>query len=211
MYTKSREDEVRLLKHLWTGEAVLCPRCGGAGTIVTDPCNACNGAGRVRRNRTITVNIPGGVDNGQRVTLRGQGEAGYNGGPEGDLYIHISVRPHKFYKREGADIYCELPLTMTQAALGCTLDIPTLYGKENYTVPEGTQPGTVFKLRNCGVQLPGARARGDMFVTVKVEIPRKLSDAQKKMLQDFEAGITGKEYAENKSFRERIRDWFTED
>lgn len=188
-----------------------CPRCGGTGSVVTDPCPSCAGSGRKRCNRTISVNIPAGIDNGERIVLRNEGEAGYNGGPNGNLYISISVRPHRFYKRDGADIRCEIPLTMTQAALGCTLDIPTLYGKVPYTVPEGTQPGTVFRLKGSGVQLPNRSLKGDMFVTVKVEIPRKLSDAQKKLLRDFESGATGKEYQENKSFRDRIRDWFTED
>jgi len=188
-----------------------CSRCGGSGSIVTDPCTSCNGTGRSRKARRITVSIPAGIDHGQRITLRGQGEAGYQGGPDGNLYILISVQPHKFYTRDGADIHCEMPLTMSQAALGCTLNIPTLYGKVALTVPEGTQPGTVFRLRGSGVQLPNARSKGDMFVTVKVEIPRKLSDKQKELLRAFDGESTGKEYKDSKSFWDRVRDLFTED
>ena len=162
-----------------------CPKCGGTGKIIHTPCKSCNGAGSVRRQRKITVKIPAGIDNGQAISLRGQGGAGKNGGPAGDLIISVTVRPHPQFKRDGTSIYLEQPVTFLQATLGAELEIPTIDGKVKWTLPEGTQPGTTFRLRGKGMPSVNGRGRGDQFVTVDVRVPRNLNHEQKEALRRF--------------------------
>ena len=185
-----------------------CDACHGTGKTISDPCPKCNGRGKVRTSKRRKVKIPAGVDNGQIVTIRGQGEAGENGGPAGDLQILIAVRPHKLFKRNGYDLYIEIPVTFTQAALGSAIDVPTLEKPVRYDLPEGTQPGQVYRIKGQGVQMLNSTAKGDLYITVKVEVPRKLNDRQKELLRRFEESTTGREYEEKKSFFERVKDAF---
>ncbi len=180
-----------------------CSRCNGSGKIIHSPCKSCHGSGQVRRQKKITVSIPAGIDNGQAVSLRGQGGAGTNGGPAGDLVIAVNVRPHELFRREGTSIYLEQSITFLQAALGDELEIPTIDGKVKYTLPEGTQPGTTFRLRGKGIPSLNGRGRGDQFVTVNVQVPQKMNAAQKDALQAFGAAMGWSERpkgGESKSF-----------
>ena len=162
-----------------------CPKCSGTGKLIHTPCKSCGGAGAVRRQRKITVNIPAGIDNGQAVSLRGQGGAGKNGGPAGDLLISVTVRPHPQFQRDGTSIYLEQTVSFVQAALGAELEIPTIDGKVKWTLPEGTQSGTTFRLRGKGIPAVNGRGRGDQFVTVKVQVPRNLNHEQKEALRAY--------------------------
>ena len=166
-----------------------CPKCAGRGKIIHQPCEKCRGLGLVRRNRAIKVSIPAGIDNGQTISVRGQGSAGLNGGEAGDLFVTIIVMRHEFFEREDSSVLLSLPVTFVQAALGAELEVPTLDGKVKYTMPEGTQTGTVFRLRGKGIQNLRGPGRGDQFVTVKVTVPTKLNKEQKELLRKFaEAG-----------------------
>ncbi|NLV86617.1 MAG: molecular chaperone DnaJ [Clostridiales bacterium] len=163
-----------------------CPDCKGSGKIIHQPCESCKGAGSVRRSRKVTVNIPAGIDNGQTISLRGLGNAGRNGGPQGDLLVTISIRPHPHFKREGASVLYELPISFVQAALGDQVEVPTLDGKVKYTIHEGTQTGSVFRLKDKGIpHLRNSKQRGDQFITVKVRTPENLGEAQKQLLREF--------------------------
>ena len=162
-----------------------CPKCGGSGKIIHQPCKACSGSGSVRKQRKITVKIPAGIDNGQAVSLRGQGGAGRNGGPAGDLIISVTVRPHAFFRRDGTSVYLEQPVSFLQATLGAELEIPTIDGRVKWTLPEGTQPGTTFRLRGKGIPSINGRGRGDQFVTVQVQVPRNLNREQKEALHAY--------------------------
>ncbi len=177
-----------------------CPRCGGRGKIIHRPCKACGGRGLARKRKTLKVNIPAGIDNGQTISLRGQGNAGKNGGPSGDLLIVIAVRPHDIFRREGTSILCEAPITFAQAALGAELEIPTVDGKVKYSIPEGTQSGSTFRLKGKGVPGMGGRPRGDQYVTVYIETPRNLTKEQKAALKKFSELLGEKNYEESKSF-----------
>ena len=186
-----------------------CPKCGGTGKIIKDPCPTCRGKGKVRRSTKIRVQIPAGVDDGQTVRVRGEGCAGSNGGPSGDLLVEVSIRSHPFFQRDGANVLCELPITFTQAALGAELEVPTLDGKVRYTIPEGTQTGTVFRLRGKGIPFVHSKTRGDQLVTVVVETPTKLSREQKELLRRFgestrDAGVQPK----NARFFEKLKQYF---
>ena len=186
-----------------------CDRCSGEGTIINDPCDKCRGMGKVRTRRKINVKIPAGIDNGQAITLRGEGDIGERGGSPGDLYVYISVKPHKLFKREGYDIHCEVPITFGQAALGAEIEIPTLEGTEKFKVPEGTQTGSTFTLKNRGISHLRGGSRGNQYVTVKVMVPRRLNDEQKNLLREFEKMTSGKEYHdERKSFFDKMKDAF---
>ena len=162
-----------------------CSKCGGTGKLIHQPCKTSNGAGSVRKQRKITVSIPAGIDNGQAVSLRGQGGAGKNGGPAGDLIISVTVRPHEFFRRDGTSIYLEQTVSFLQATLGAELEIPTLDGKVKWTLPEGTQNATTFRLRGKGVPMVNGRGRGDQFVTVSVQVPRNLTGGQKDALREY--------------------------
>lgn len=163
-----------------------CQQCGGSGEIIDDPCEVCGGTGKVIRKRTISINIPAGINDGQTLTLYGQGNAGDQGAQAGSLLIYVRVKPHKRFKREGADLYLEMPISFGQAALGCELQVPTLEGEVKYKIPAGTQTGTVFRLREKGIKYLRQDRKGDLFVEVNVEIPRKLTDRQKELIAELE-------------------------
>ena len=164
-----------------------CPKCSGRGKIIHQPCEKCRGLGLVRRNRSIKVSIPAGIDNGQTISMRGQGSAGVNGGEPGDLYVTVIVMSHAIFDREGNSVLLEMPVTFVQAALGAELEVPTLDGKVKYSIPEGTQTGTVFRLRGKGIPNLRGSSRGDQFVTVRVVVPTALTDEQKNLLMQFDA------------------------
>ena len=187
-------------------QTTACPKCGGTGKIVKDPCSTCRGKGMVRKNEKIEVSIPGGIDNGQSVRLRSRGSCGVNGGPYGDLLVAVSVKPHKLFRREGVDVYCEIPISFTQAALGAEIEVPTLDGRVRYTVPEGTQTGTTFRLKGKGIPYVNYKNRGDQFVTVVIETPSKLTKEQKDLLRKFEETVGDDGQPKKKSFFEKLRD-----
>lgn len=184
-----------------------CDRCGGTGKIIKTPCHECHGQGQVRRPRKLEVEIPAGIADGQVITLSGQGDYGRNGGPAGDMDISISVRPHQIFTRINNDVWCEVPLTFTQAALGCEITVPTLYGKVSYTVPAGTQPGESFRLRGKGIQNLNRYGKGDQYVKVSIEVPKNLTGKQKDLLKQFEDSTNDNEnYEKRKSFFNKLKD-----
>ncbi|MDK2820903.1 MAG: molecular chaperone DnaJ [Clostridia bacterium] len=162
-----------------------CHQCHGEGTIIEKPCSNCRGRGTVQKTRKIKINIPPGVDTGARLRMTGEGESGLRGGPPGDLYIHINVRPHKFFKRKGYDVICEVPINIVQATLGDSIKVPTLDGKVEINIPEGTQTGTQFRLKGKGIPRLNGIGRGDQHVKVYVETPTNLSERQKELLREF--------------------------
>ncbi len=182
-----------------------CPTCHGEGRTIKDKCGTCNGAGRVKKKRTATVKIPEGIDNGQTIVMNGQGEPGLKGGPSGDLYIRITVKPHRLFAREGTTLRLDLPISITQAALGADVDIPTLKTPVKYRIPEGTQQGDLFRLKGHGIKQIQGNSKGDLVVRVQVEVPKKLSDKQKELLKQLEDSLTGKEYEGRKSFLEKVK------
>lgn len=186
-----------------------CPTCSGTGKQITDKCDACSGSGRVRKRRTAKVKVPAGIDNGQTIIMNGQGEPGLRGGPSGDLYINITVKPHKLFKRDGINLRFDFPITFTQAALGADVDLPTLDGSVRHHVPEGTQNGQELRVRGEGLPQLRGNAKGDLIAKVHVEIPKKLSDQQKKLLQEFDQSTTGKEYENRKGFLDKLKDIFS--
>ena len=182
-----------------------CPKCGGKGRIIHQPCKDCRGSGMVRKKKTIQASIPAGIDNGQTISIRGQGNAGKNGGPAGDLLITITVRPHELFRREGTSVLCEAPITFTQAVLGAELEIPTIDGKVKYTLPEGTQSGTTFRLKGKGIPSINGRGRGDQFVTVYIETPKNLNKEQKEALKKFAETMGESNYEEQKKFFKKFK------
>ncbi|MEG1778723.1 MAG: DnaJ C-terminal domain-containing protein, partial [Oscillospiraceae bacterium] len=183
-----------------------CSSCGGKGKIIKDPCKDCRGKGRVRTSKKMEVTIPAGIDNGQTFALRGQGDNGMNGGPAGDLNITVSVRQDELFERDGYDVWCDVPVTYTQAALGDEITVPTIDGKVSYSVPEGTQPYTVFRLKNKGIPYVNGKGRGDQYVRAMVEVPKNLSEKQKELLKSFEKTLTDKHYNKRKSFFDKLKD-----
>jgi molecular chaperone DnaJ len=180
--------------------ARTCSACQGRGTVITDPCKVCRGEGRQVQERTIEVKVPAGVEDGTRIRYAGQGEAGTHSGPAGDLYVVLHVKQHPMFEREGKDLHCVVPISFAQAALGAEIEIPTLEGPENLRIPEGTQSGTVFKMRHRGAPVLNGRGKGDLFVEVKVQTPSKLTKRQRELLHEF-AGTDG---VENKPERATI-------
>ena len=166
-----------------------CPKCKGRGKIIHTPCKSCRGVGSVRRQHKVTVTVPAGIDDGQTISLRGQGNAGINGGPAGDLLITVLVQPHARFERDGASILLEQEVSFAQAALGSEVEVPTLDGKVKLNIPEGTQPGSVFRLKGKGVPYLRANGRGDQFVTVKVAVPKNMSSAQKEALRQYASAM----------------------
>ncbi|MBE6989823.1 MAG: molecular chaperone DnaJ [Ruminococcaceae bacterium] len=183
----------------------ICPKCGGTGKIIHQPCPDCRGSGAVRKRKTIKVTIPAGIDDGQTISLRGQGHSGRNGGGSGDLLITVMVRPHDIFRREGTAVFCEAPITFAQAVLGAELEIPTIDGKVKYTIPEGTQTGTVFRLKGKGIPVLNGRGRGDQYVTVTVETPKGLNKEQKEALRKFSETLGENNYEKQKSFFKKFR------
>lgn len=178
----------------------VCDQCRGTGKIIEKPCRSCGGKGKVRRTKNEEIKIPAGIDDGQTFVLRGGGHAGDNGGPSGDLRITVAVRPHPIFERRGFDVWCEFPITFTQAALGDELTVPTLDGNVKYNIPEGTQPGDVFKLRGKGITRINSSIRGDQYVKVVLEVPKNLNSKQKSLLKDFSATLSDDNYKKRKSF-----------
>ena len=185
-----------------------CDSCGGRGTIIKTPCSACHGEGSVRKPKKVRVKIPAGIDDGQQVYVRGEGDAGSKGDPSGDLILNIRVRHHKLFVRQGYDILCDYPISFVQAALGAEVQVPTVDGKVSYHIPEGTQPNTVFRLRGKGVPKLNSSQRGDQYVTIKVEIPKGLNEKQKDLLRHFDENVDASKYKQSKNFFEKMREIF---
>lgn len=183
-----------------------CGRCNGAGKIITDPCKACKGTGTVRRSKDITVKIPAGIDSGSRLRITGEGDPGLYGGPPGDLFVILNVEEHPFFKREGTDLFCEVPISFPHAALGAEIEVPTLDGISKIKIPAGTSSGRIFHIKGAGLPKVGGHVRGDQIVRVYVDVPKKLTTRQKELLEEF-ARINGDEIA--KSFKEKLKDIFS--
>ncbi|MBQ6691930.1 MAG: molecular chaperone DnaJ [Clostridia bacterium] len=180
-----------------------CDACGGTGKIIKEPCQDCRGKGRVSKTNRIAVNVPAGINDGQTLTLRGEGEAGHRGGPNGDLYVVITVKPHKLFTRKGFDLYLDMNIPMTVASLGGEIQVPTLSGTVKYSIPEGTQPGTTFRLREQGVQRLNASGKGDLLVRANVQIPKKLNDEQRELMQKL-AESFGDKVSESKPVKRSL-------
>lgn len=188
----------------------VCNNCHGSGKIIEKPCSKCAGKGRIRHTVEQTVDIPAGIDDGQIISIRGGGDAGANGGPSGDLRISVNVRPHPIFERDGYDVYCEIPITFTQAALGAEIIVPTLDGKVKLNIHEGTQHGNEFKLKGKGIQRLHYSGKGDQYVRIIVEVPKELSKAQKQKLREFEEISEDKNYKKQKSFMDKVKDFFAD-
>ena len=186
-----------------------CPTCGGRGEIIENPCAVCAGSGRVTRDRSLSVNVPAGVEDGTRIRLSGEGEAGLRGGPSGDLYIFLSVKPHQFFQRDGADLYCRVPISMVQAALGGEFAVPTVDGGEaKVKVPEGTQSGKQFRIKDKGMPVLRSRDMGDLYIQAMVETPQNLTRRQRELLAEFDQESTQKTHPEAAGFLDKIKDFF---
>jgi molecular chaperone DnaJ len=185
-----------------------CPTCHGEGKIVREKCADCQGSGHVRKRRTATVKIPAGIDNGQTIVMSGQGEPGPHGGPNGDLYIRVTVRPHKLFQRDGTTLRLDYPITISQAALGADVDIPTLKQPVKYRIPEGTQNDAEFRLKGYGIANLRGGGTGDLLVHVRVEVPKRLNEKQKELLKKLEESLTGREYEAKKNFLDKVKSLF---
>ncbi|MBP3436394.1 MAG: molecular chaperone DnaJ [Clostridia bacterium] len=181
-----------------------CPECKGRGKIIKTPCSSCRGTGYVKVAKNIAISIPAGVDNGNRIVQRGMGDAGRDGGPNGDLIVEITVAPHTIFEREGSHVYCEVPISFADAALGAEIDIPTLDGTQKFTVPEGTQTGTTFTLRGKGMPDIRTKRRGDLVFTVEVEVPKNLSGKQKELLRSFSDSCTDSNNSKKSGFFKKL-------
>ena len=185
-----------------------CSRCGGKGKLVKNPCKVCHGSGKTATKKTLEVSIPMGIDDDQSFALRGMGDAGTNGGPAGDVIVMVTVRPSEVFQRDGYDVWVTVPITYSQAVLGDSITVPSIDGKVEYTVPEGTQSGTTFRLRGKGIQYLNGRGRGDMYVKCEVEIPKKLNKAQRDALKKFEGTLKEENYEKRKGFFKKLKDMF---
>lgn len=192
----------------WMTTVRTCPACGGSGKVIKDKCSSCGGSGRVRMRRTLELDVPAGVDDNIVLSKRGQGEPGANGGPNGDLLIQITVKPHKLFRREGTNLRLEVPISFMQAALGAEIDVPTLDGSVKYTIPEGTQTDTEFRIRGKGIQQLGSNNKGDLIFKVRVETPRRLTEKQRELLRQFDGDDNGKQYDQRKTFIDKVKELF---
>ncbi|MEE9195968.1 MAG: molecular chaperone DnaJ [Alphaproteobacteria bacterium] len=201
------QGKVRAQQGFFTIERT-CQACHGAGNVIQNPCSDCQGAGRVRKEKTLSVNIPAGVEDGTRIRLSNEGEAGVRGGPQGDLYIFLSIANHKFFQRDGSNIYCQVPISMTTAALGGTIEVPTVEGhRARVTVPSGTQSGHKFRLRNKGMSVMRSGARGDMYIQATIETPVNLTRQQKELLNEFEqAGSPKRTSPQSEGFFSKVKE-----
>ncbi len=202
---------VRFTQNTMFGQMVNerpCSRCHGEGKIISDPCRECRGTGTVKKTKKLKVKIPAGVDNGSRLRVGGEGEAGLKGGPSGDLYVYLYVKPHKFFERDGTTVLCEVPINIVQATLGAEIKVPTLDGQVTMKVPEGTQPGKVMRLKGKGIPSLRGGGRGDQLVRMKVVVPTKLTDKQKDALQKFADISKDNINPEEKSFLNKVKDFF---
>lgn len=189
-----------------------CPNCQGRGEIIKDPCTDCSGTGRKTKERTLSVNIPAGVEDGTRIRLSGEGEAGMRGGPTGDLYIFLSIEPHPIFQRDGSDIFCRVPISMTTAALGGTIEVPTVSGtKSRVKIPEATQSGKQFRLKGKGMPVLRSKLTGDMYIQVEVETPTNLNKRQRELLEEFQKLSGDKTSPESQSFFDRVKGLFEGD
>ncbi|MEQ8266195.1 MAG: molecular chaperone DnaJ [Parvibaculum sp.] len=186
-----------------------CPTCHGRGQTIDKPCTACHGAGRVEKERTLSVNIPAGVEDGTRIRLAGEGEAGMRGGPAGDLYIFLSVRPHRLFERDGADLFCRVPVSVVTATLGGEIEVPTLGGKKvKVKVPDGAQTGRQFRLKAKGMPVVNSRETGDLYIQITVETPVNLTRKQKDLLKEFEAASTPGNNPESTGFFAKVKEFW---
>ncbi|MEG0167263.1 MAG: J domain-containing protein, partial [Ruthenibacterium sp.] len=185
-----------------------CSHCGGKGKIIKTPCSKCHGSGKTAVTKRVEVKVPAGIDDDQSMRLSGLGDTGSNGGPAGDLIVIVTVRPDTMFERDGYDVHVTVPLTYSQAVVGAQVVVPTIDGKVEYTVPEGTQSGTTFRLRSKGIQYVNGRGRGDQYVHVTVEIPKKLTKAQREALKNFEDTLKDDNYEQRKGFFKSLKDKF---
>ena len=192
----------------WMTTVRTCPTCGGSGKTVKEKCPGCGGTGRSRKKRTVTVKVPAGIDNGQTIIMNAQGEPGMRGGPNGDLYIVVNVKPHNLFRRDGYNLILDYPISFATAALGADIQVPTLSGPIKYRIPEGTQPGTEFRIKGQGIQQLRGSGKGDLILRVKVEIPKRLTNKQKDLLREFESTTSDREYDNRKNFLERVKELF---
>lgn len=202
---------VRFTQNTMFGQMVNerpCSRCKGEGKIISEPCKECRGNGTVKRNKKLKVKIPAGVDNGSRLRVSNEGEAGAKGGPSGDLYVYLYVKPHKFFERDGTTVLCEVPINIVQATLGADIKVPTLDGQVTMKIPEGTQPGKVMRIKGKGIPSLRNSSRGDQLVRIKVVVPTKLSDKQKDALRKFADISKDNINPEEKSFMDKVKDFF---
>ena len=202
---------VRFTQNTMFGQMVNerpCSRCKGEGKIISEPCKECHGKGTVKRNKKLKVKIPAGVDNGSRLRVSNEGEAGAKGGPSGDLYVYLYVKPHKFFERDGTTVLCEVPINIVQATLGADIKVPTLDGQVTMKIPEGTQPGKVMRIKGKGIPSLRNSSRGDQLVRIKVVVPTKLSDKQKDALRKFADISKDNINPEEKSFMDKVKDFF---
>ncbi|MCH3951342.1 MAG: molecular chaperone DnaJ [Acidaminococcus sp.] len=203
--------QIRVTQNSLFGQVVnvrTCSRCHGTGKIVTNPCHKCHGTGRVKKKRELTVKIPAGVDNGSRLRVGGEGEAGIRGGRPGDLYVYLYVKPHKFFEREGTTVLCEVPISIVQATLGDEIKVPTLYGQTTIKIREGTQPNTVMRIKGKGIPNLRTGVKGDQMVKIKVVVPTRLSASQKDALRKFAEASGSNINPEEKSFINKVKDFF---
>ena len=184
-----------------------CTKCGGKGKIVSNPCSKCGGNGRIRVSKSLSVDIPAGIDDGQMLRVSGQGDAGVNGGPSGNLNVGVRVKNHPLFERDEYDIHCEIPITYAQAVMGDELVVPTIDGNVKYSIGEGTQTGTVFRLKGKGVKKLQRSERGDQYVKVYVEVPKNLDKKQKELLKEFEASLEDKNYEKKKNFFDKLKEF----
>jgi molecular chaperone DnaJ len=206
--TCSGVGKVRASQGFFTIERT-CPSCQGRGEFIEDPCPSCAGAGRVTKERTLAVNIPAGVEDGTRIRLAGEGEAGMRGGPTGDLYIFLSIKPHEFFQRDGADIFCRVPIAMTTAALGGHIDVPTVDGgRVRMPVPAGTETGKQFRLKGKGMPVLRSKVQGDMYIQVEVETPKNLSRRQRELLEQFEQESNKETNPASSGFFSKVKEFF---
>ena len=202
------QGKVRASQGFFTIERT-CPSCHGRGETIEDPCPACSGAGRITKERKLSVNIPSGVEDGTRIRLAGEGEAGLRGGPAGDLYIFLSIKPHAFFQRDGADVFCKVPISMTTASLGGQIEVPTLEGASTRVkVPEGTESGKQFRLKGKGMPVLRSKVTGDMYIQVDVETPKNLTRRQRELLEEFEKESHKETSPESAGFFGRVKDFF---
>jgi molecular chaperone DnaJ len=200
--------KVRATQGFFTIERT-CPSCQGRGEIINDPCDSCRGSGRAVKERTLSVNIPAGVEDGTRIRLAGEGEAGLRGGPAGDLYIFLAIKPHEFFQRDGADIFCRVPISMTTAALGGNIDVPTVDGsKTRVKVPEGTESGKQFRLKGKGMPVLRSKTVGDMYIQVEVETPKNLTRKQRDLLEAFERESNRETSPHSAGFFSKMKEFF---
>ncbi len=202
------QGKVRASQGFFTIERI-CPACQGRGEIIEDPCPTCQGAGRTTKERTLQVSIPAGVEDGTRIRLAGEGEAGERGGPTGDLYIFLSIKPHELFQRDGADVFCRVPIAMTTAALGGSIDVPLLdNNRVAVTVPAGTETGKQFRIKGKGMPVLRSNVKGDMYIQVEVETPKSLTKRQRELLQEFEKESHKETSPASSGFFSRMREFF---